>query len=175
MSLLLLFPLHPPSRKTLVPDLEDWEPGNLHSHIPCSLGHGEEIGVEFTGSTRTPNLLSRLVMGMPEEGCLGFPKVVLRRPKIGQLRQILFGICSRFIEQPATLRDVLQGPPSNPWFLAWVLKAPRKQQAHRSFLSFTPKSSRDATRASFGQPGLGPSTCEGHVQVQDNLEKRVGF
>lgn len=63
MSLLLFFPLHPSSRKTLVPDLEDWEPGNLHSHIPCSLGHGEEMGVEFTGSTRTPNLLSGLVMG----------------------------------------------------------------------------------------------------------------
>ena len=58
---------------------------------------------------------------MTEVGCLGFPKVVLKRPKREQLRDTLIGIWSWFIQQSIVLRDGLKGPPSNPRFLAWFL------------------------------------------------------
>lgn len=78
-------------------------------------------------------------------------------------------ICSRLIEHLAALRDGPQGPPSNPWFLAWILNAPKKQQDHHVSPSPTPLSSRDATRASLHHPCIGLSTCEG--QVPDSSER----
>lgn len=102
---------------------------------------------------------------MTEKGCLGFPKVVLRRPKREPPREILIGVCSRFIEQPVALRDGLQGQPSNSWFLAWVLNAPKKQWDRHLSPSPTPKSTRDAIRASLGQPGLGFSTVKATSQT----------
>lgn len=131
------------------------------------------MGMEFIRSPRTPNPLSRLLRD--DWGRLPwFPQGGLKRSKGEQLREILIGICSRFIEQSIVLRDGLQGPLSNPWFLAWFLNALRKQKrAIHCWPYAAPKSSRDVTRASFSQPGLELFTCEG--QAQNKLERILGF
>lgn len=48
--LLLPTPPGPYSSRTLVPDLQGWEPGDLCPHTPCSLWEGDGV----PGSTRGP-------------------------------------------------------------------------------------------------------------------------
>lgn len=50
--LLLPTPPGPYSSRSLVPDLEGWEPGDLCPHTPCSLGYDGGMGMEFIRSTR---------------------------------------------------------------------------------------------------------------------------